>query len=283
MKAIFLLVFFAGLSVPAAAAPAPAKDPADKAIDDIQAVGKRFAAAACPAPAALTHRVSAKLSRRPVYYTQGLLYHKGALYESTGLYGLSGLYKVDPVTGAYQQLSANAKQFFGEGLARINRQLFQLTWKEGTVFVYDLDVKGVQPSPSMRYAREGWGLTTDDRNLIASDGSAQLHFLNPADLSTSRSLAIFLERRPVENLNELEYARGKIFANVFMTDTILRIDPATGCVDGTLDLSGLLSKAARTTLAYGEVLNGIAYDPAEDVFYITGKNWPAIYKMKIGN
>ena len=239
--------------------------------------------AACPVPEALSHRVTAKLSRKPVYYTQGLVYHNGALYESTGLYGKSGLYKIDPVTGAYQQLSLNAKQFFGEGLAKLGRQLFQLTWKEGTVFVYDLEAKGVLPSPSMTYAREGWGLTTNDRHLIASDGGSKLHYLNPADLSTARSLPVLLERQPVENLNELEHARGKIFANVFMTDVILRIDPATGCVDGTLDLSGLQSKAERDALAYGEVLNGIAYDPAEDAFYVTGKNWPAIYKLKIGN
>lgn len=240
-------------------------------------------AAACPVPEALSQRVIAKVSRRPDYYTQGLIYHNGALYESTGLYGKSGLYKIDPVTGAYQQLKANPKQYFGEGLARLGRQLFQLTWKEGTVFVYDLEAKGVQPSPSMSYAREGWGLTTNDVHLIASDGSSALYYLNPADLSVARSLPVFMERQPVENLNELEHARGKIFANVYMTDVILRIEPATGCVDGTLDLSGLLSKAERGALAHGEVLNGIAYDPDEDVFYVTGKNWPAIYKLKIGN
>lgn len=276
-SAVLSLVCFAGLTVTAAAA-----EPADKVVADMKAVGQRFAAA-CPAPATLSHKVGSRLARRPDYYTQGLLYHKGTLYESTGLYGKSGLYKIDPVSGAYRQLTANPKQYFGEGLARLNDRLFQLTWKEGTVFVYDLDAKGILPSPSMSYPREGWGLTTDDRHLIASDGSAQLHFLNPADLSIARSLSIFLERRPVENLNELEYVRGKIFANVYMTDTILRIDPATGCADGTLDLSGLLSKAERAALAYGEVLNGIAYDPAEDVFYVTGKHWPAIYKLKIGN
>lgn len=256
MKALLTLVFFAGLAAPAAA---------------------------CPVPEVLSHRLITKVARQPDYYTQGLLYHKGALYESTGLYGKSGLYKIDPVSGAYRQLSSNPKQYFGEGLARLNGQLFQLTWKEGTVFVYDLDAKGILPSPSMSYAREGWGLTTTDGgNLIASDGSSQLHVLVPADLSTSRSIPVFLANEPVHNLNELEYARGKIFANVFMTDMILRINPATGCVDGTLDLSGLLSKAERDALAHGEVLNGIAYDPAEDAFYVTGKNWPAIYKLKIG-
>jgi len=241
-------------------------------------------AAACPAPAVLSYKTTAKLSRKPVYYTQGMVYHNGALYESTGLYGQSGLYKINPMTGAYQQLAANPKTYFGEGLARLGRQLFQLTWKEGTVFVYDLEAKGIVPSPSMSYAREGWGLTTTDGgNLIASDGSSSLFVLVSADLSTSRTMPVFLERQPVDQLNELEYARGKIFANVFMTDAIIRINPATGCVDGMLDMSGLLTKAERDALAHGEVLNGIAYDPAEDLFYVTGKNWPAIYKLKIGN
>lgn len=239
--------------------------------------------AACPVPAALTYKTTAKLARKPLYYTQGLVYHNGALYESTGLYGQSGLYKIDPASGAYLKLSANPNQYFGEGLAKFGRQLFQLTWKEGTVFVYDLEAKGIVPSPSMAYPREGWGLTTNGSHLIASDGGSKLHYLNPADLSTARSLPVLMGRDPVANLNELEHAKGKIFANVFMTDIILRIDPATGCVDGTLDLSGLLSKAERDALAHGEVLNGIAYDPAEDLFYVTGKNWPAIYKLKIGN
>lgn len=256
MKALLSLVFFAGLA---------------------------SQAAACPVPVALTHKVTAKLSRKPVYYTQGLVYHNGALYESTGLYGKSGLYKIDPASGAYLKLSANPNQYFGEGLAKFGRQLFQLTWKEGTVFVYDLEAKGVVPSPSMTYAREGWGLTTNGSHLIASDGGSKLHYLNPADLATARSLPVLMGRDPVANLNELEHAKGKIFANVFMTDIILRIDPATGCVDGSLDLSGLLSKAERDALQHGEVLNGIAYDPAEDAFFVTGKNWPAIYKLKIGN
>lgn len=243
------------------------------------------AAAACPAPAALTYKATAKLPRKPAYYTQGLIYHQGALYESTGLYGLSGLYKIDPVTGAYQRLAANPKRYFGEGLARIGRQLYQLTWKEGTVFVYDLDAaKGVLPSPPMSYAREGWGLTTSDGgNLIASDGSSSLFVLVPADLSTSRTVPVMLENQPVHQLNELEYARGRVFANVYMSDMIVRIDPATGCVDGTLDLSGLLTRAERDALAHGEVLNGIAYDPGTDAFFVTGKNWPAIFKLKIGN
>lgn len=241
-------------------------------------------AAACPPPAALTWKATAKLARQPVYYTQGLIFHGGALYESTGLYGQSALYKIDPVTGAYQRLAANPKQYFGEGLARLGRQLYQLTWKEGTVFVYDLDAKGVQRSPAMSYAREGWGLTaTDDGNLIASDGSSSLFVLVPADLSTSRIVPVSWEKQPVHQLNELEFARGKVFANIYMTDAIVRIDPKTGCVDGTLDMSGLLTKAERAALAHGEVLNGIAYDPAEDAFFVTGKNWPAIYKLKIGN
>jgi glutamine cyclotransferase len=238
----------------------------------------------CPAPRPLSYRVlesRGRISRARGYYTQGLLYHQGSLYESTGLYGRSGLYKIDPRTGRYDRLYRLPKQYFGEGLALLNKELFQLTWKEETIFVYELDSK--RPQRSLTYSREGWGLTTDGQNLISSDGSSRLQFLDPQDLSVRRTLEVRRGYTPLEQLNELEYAQGAIWANVYYSNEMVHINPQTGCVEGVVDFSRLLSDRERSRLKNGEVLNGIAYDPQEELFYITGKNWPAIFKIKIKN
>jgi glutaminyl-peptide cyclotransferase len=209
-------------------------------------------------------------------YTQGLVYRGGFLYESTGLYGRSSVRQVRLETGAVVRQQPLDERYFGEGLAEWNGRLFQLTWQGGLGFVYDRDTFRLERS--FRYAGEGWGLAHDGRQLILSDGTAQLRFLDGSTLGETRRVTVRDGGAPVRELNELEVVRSEVLANVWHSDRIARIDPATGTVVGWIDLSGLLSPGDVTDPE--AVLNGIAYDEAGDRLFVTGKLWPKVFEVR---
>lgn len=211
-------------------------------------------------------------------FTQGLVFVDGHLYESTGRQGHSSLRMVDLATGWVLKEYDLPKQYFGEGLTDWGDTLVQLTWTSGVAFVYDRSTFTVRRT--FHYTGEGWGLTHDSTSLILSDGSATLRFLDPNSFREIRKLNVRDENnRPLPNLNELEYVRGQIYANIWHEDRIARISPRTGRVLGWIDLSGLLK--ADEISDPEAVLNGIAYDAKSDRLVVTGKLWPKLFEIKI--
>lgn len=209
-------------------------------------------------------------------YTQGLFFHDGDLYESTGMHGKSTFRKVDLATGdALRKLNFD-KQYFVEGSVILGNELYILTWESRVAFVYDANT--LEYKSSWKYPREGWGLTTDGKHLIASDGTANLYFMNN-QFALDRKQLVTIDGRPVRWLNELEYIKGKVWANVYTSDEIVIVNPKNGKVEGVIDCKGLLPKNLRTDST--DVLNGIAYDPRTDKIYLTGKNWPKLYEVKL--
>jgi glutaminyl-peptide cyclotransferase len=214
----------------------------------------------------------------PEAFTQGLLYVDGHLYESTGRNGQSSLRMVDLTTGQVLQKYDLPAEYFGEGLTEWGSDLIQLTWTTEKAFVYDRFSFSIRRT--MRYKGEGWGLTHDERSLILSDGSSILRFFDPQSFREVRTLAVTDRGKPVKNLNELEYVRGEIYANIWETDRIARISPRTGKVIAWIDLSGLIDKRRLTDP--DAVLNGIAYDAKTDKLFVTGKLWPNLFEIRIG-
>ncbi len=209
-------------------------------------------------------------------YTQGLFFEDGQLYESTGQYGQSTFRKVDLKTGEPQRKLDFSRKYFVEGSVMFGNELFVLTWTNRVAFVYDAST--LEYKATYSYPREGWGLTTDGESLIASDGSASLYFMGK-DFRVSRKVTVKMNGQPVRFLNELEYIDGKIWANVYTSDLIVIIDPATGNVEAVVDCTCLLPDRLRT--GDTDVLNGIAYNPADRKIYLTGKNWPKLYEVRL--
>jgi len=211
-------------------------------------------------------------------FTQGLVYDRGVLYESTGLVGRSSLRKVALETGEVLQSHALTGDYFGEGIALLGDRLVQLTWRSNTGFVYDRE--SFEVLRTFEYPTEGWGITYDGQRLIMSDGSATLHFWDPDSLAEIGQVQVSGEYGPVAHLNELEFVRGKIYANVWLTNLVAVVDPQSGRVTAWIDLTGLLSPED-----YGEqhvdVLNGIAYDAEGDRLFVTGKLWPKLFEIKL--
>jgi glutamine cyclotransferase len=215
----------------------------------------------------------------PTAFTQGLQFVDGTLYEGTGLNGRSSIRKVKLETGEVLEKRDVPSQYFGEGITIWQSDLIELTWQSEVAFVYDKNT--LQQKRTFKYLGEGWGLTHDGTNLIMSDGSDRLRLLDPATFAERRRLHVMDGEYAVRNLNELEYVKGEIYANIWLTDYIARIAP-DGHVVGWIDLSGLLSPAERLTAeASGGVLNGIAYDAAKDRLFVTGKLWPKLFEIKI--
>jgi len=229
-------------------------------------------------PADAPERLVVKiLSVRPhdaAAYTQGLLLHGGSVFESAGLYGESSLREVEPVTGKVTRRLSLPREYFAEGLALVGDHLIQLTWKEEKAFVYGL--ADFKPAGELRYDGEGWGLCFDGRRLVMTDGSDRLTFRDPQTFAVLGEVHVTLAGRPIDQLNELECAEGAIYANVWQTDDILRIDPTLGKVTAVIDASGLLTAAERRKT---DVLNGIAWDPEKKSFLITGKLWPKMFEV----
>jgi glutaminyl-peptide cyclotransferase len=219
-----------------------------------------------------SYRVVATHPHDPSAFTQGLVYADGVFYEGTGLYGRSSLRRVDPPTGQVQQKVDLAPPYFGEGVALVGDTLYQLTWKEHTSFTYDRH--NFAATGQFTYTTEGWGLTYDGRSLIMSDGSNTLYFRDPVNFEETGRVQVFDGATPVTLLNELEFIGGEVYANVWQTDRIARIDPQTGRVSAWIDLTGL--RPPQT-----DVLNGIAYDAGQDRLFVTGKLWPYLYEIAL--
>lgn len=209
-------------------------------------------------------------------YTQGLFFHDGQMYESTGIAGESTFRKVDIQTGKPLRKLDFADKYFVEGSVVLGDDLYILTWHNNVAFVYDINT--LEYKSTWSYPREGWGLTTDGKSLIASDGSATLYFMTK-EFKLERQVTVKLHGRPMRLLNELEYIDGKIWANVYMTNMVVVIDPATGTVESVIDCAGLLDPGLRT--ADTDVLNGIAYDSTTGKIYMTGKNWPLLFEIRL--
>jgi len=212
----------------------------------------------------------------PNAFTQGLQYVNGVLYEGTGLNGRSSIRRVELETGKVLQRREVPPTHFGEGITVFNSDLFELTWQTHVAFVYD--PTSFEPKKQFSYPGEGWGLTHDGTSLIMSDGSDELRYLDPATFAEKRRLKVTAAGAPLRNLNELEYVKGEIFANIWQTDYVVRIAPASGRVTAYIDLRGLLTPAER---ANTDVLNGIAYDEGRDRLFVTGKLWPKLFEIKI--
>lgn len=210
-------------------------------------------------------------------FTEGLLIHNGKLFESTGDKE-SWVATVDIKTGRTDRKVELDKKYFGEGMSILNNKLYYLTWKHKTGFIYDM--KGFKQIGEFSYETEGWGMTTDGTNLIMSDGTDKLYFLDSATLKPVRTLPVTIKGRPVQALNELEFIDGYIFANVWMTSTVLKIDIKTGEVEGMLDLTEVTERV-REIKPQIDVLNGIAWHPQTRLLLVTGKFWPHIYVLKM--
>jgi glutamine cyclotransferase len=216
-------------------------------------------------------------------FTQGLEFYKGQLYESTGLEGRSTLRTVDLKTGAVKQLHKLAPKEFGEGITVLNDTLYQLTWENHIVFVYD--PKTLKLIRQMTWNGEGWGITNNGKSLILSDGSDKLYFCRPSDLKLEKVLSVTDHLGPLNNLNELEYVNGSVYANRIEYNYIVKINPSNGFVTGKLDFTDILKKYAKIDLTYiqtnphGAVLNGIAWNPENKKMYITGKLWPLLFEL----
>ena len=209
-------------------------------------------------------------------YTQGLFFSGGRFYESTGQFGESTFREVELATGKALSKLDFQRKYFAEGSVMLDGKLFILTWLNKVAFVYDAAT--LEYKQTYSYPREGWGLTTDGKSLIASDGSARLYFLTP-EFKQERVVDVKMDGRPVRNLNELEYIDGKVWANVYMTDMIVIINPADGQVEASIDCTGLLPRQLRSPKT--DVLNGIARDPSSGKIYLTGKYWPRLYEIKL--
>jgi glutamine cyclotransferase len=239
-----------------------------------------FAQPACPQPKRMNFRVDSEIRRDIRGFTQGLEVRGDKLFESTGaLAGGTRLTTIDPKTGKVTVMADFGRSFFGEGLTIFHDQIYQLSWQEHAAFVYDLNGKIVR---RMDNPRDGWGLTNDGVNLIATDGGDRLYFVNPANFSLVRSVLVLAGKEPVRALNELENVDGKIYANIFTTWDIVRIDPKTGCVEARADLEPLWNRMSADEHTYIDsdsnyVLNGIAYDAKAKLFYVTGKSWRYIF------
>lgn len=225
-----------------------------------------------------TYEVINTYPHDPNAFTQGLVYEDGILYEGTGLYGESTLRETELETGKVVREVALGDSFFGEGITILNDRLYQLTWRENTGFIYEPAT--FELLADWTYPTEGWGITHDGSRIIMSDGSNRLYFLDPDSLAEIDRVAVIdAQQRPINLLNELEYVKGELFANVWQTNLIVRLNPETGEILGWINLEGLLDLTA-VTQTY-DVLNGIAYDEVNDRLFVTGKWWPQLYEIKL--
>jgi glutamine cyclotransferase len=235
-----------------------------------------FAASAQTAPVH-SYKIVATYPHDPKAYTQGLQYVNGVLYEGTGLNGESSIRKVNLTTGAVLKSQPISSFYFGEGITVLGNRLYELTWQNSVAFVYDAST--FQKLDTFHYPGEGWGLTYDGKRLVMSDGTSALRFIDPATFRELDRIPVRDGSRPIKELNELEYIEGEIWANVYQTDRIARIDPRTGQVNSWVDCTGLLKQADRTPET--DVLNGIAYDAQRKRIFVTGKRWPKLFQIQV--
>ncbi len=228
-------------------------------------------------PENLTYTIVATYPHDPSAFTQGLQIIDGQLYEGTGLRGQSSLRKVDLSTGAVQQSISLDPAYFGEGITVLGDRIYQLTWQAQVAFLYERDT--FEKIAEFSYPTEGWGLTFDGAQLVMSDGTANIYFRDPETFDVTRTITVTDGDQQIHMLNELEYINGEIYANIWQTDWIVRIDPATGNVTAWLDMAGLLDNVEVTQPV--NVLNGIAWDADAEKLYVTGKLWPALFEIEL--
>ena len=228
-------------------------------------------------PVRYTYIVKASHPHATDSYTQGLYFDDGVLWEGTGQYGSSVLQRIDPADGRPEVLVRLPKEEFGEGIARVGDRIYQLTWQNNTAHIYD--ARTLEKIRDVRYPGEGWGLASDGERLYLSDGSERIWEVDPDTFRRGRSITVTAAGEPVRFLNELEWIEGKIWANVYTTDYVVIIDPATGHVEGIVDFTGLLPDGETTPST--DVLNGIAYDAAARRIFVTGKNWSRLFEIEI--
>ena len=226
-----------------------------------------------------SYEVVNRYPHEPTAYTQGLRYADGMMYEGTGRRGQSVLKKYSLEDGRVVQSRRLGDRYFGEGIEIVEDRIFQLTWQAHMVFVYDLET--FDQLDTFYNPTEGWGLTYDGSELILSDGSANLYFIDPENFVTTRTIQVSLDGNPVSSLNELEYIDGEVWANIWQTDFIVRIDPETGQVNSLVNLTGLADQTTRYESGIEAVLNGIAYDRERQRLFVTGKLWSDIFEIRL--
>ena len=258
MRTLLAAIFLAAASCSPSTAPAPA------------------ATSAAPAVPVFNFQVVNTYPHDKAAFTEGLQFVDGAMYESTGMEGTSWVRRYDLATGAVQAEHVIDKQYFGEGSVVLADKIVSVTWKNQKGFI--LDRATLAPKGEFTYTGEGWGMTTDGAKVFMSDGSSSIRVMDPGTLAETGAIKVTMNGRPVDQLNELEFIKGEIWANVFQTDRIVRIDPATGKVNSVVYLANLLSPQDRQGV---DVLNGIAYDAVGDRIFVTGKYWPKIFEIKI--
>lgn len=230
-----------------------------------------------PPPKQYTYEVVKSYPHDDNAYTQGLFIHNNLLYESTGQRGQSTLRKVDLPTGRVLKSVALDNQYFGEGITELNGKIYQLTWQSQKGFVYNLET--FEKIGEFTYSTEGWGITTDGTYLLMTDGSSHVRFIDPQTFKEVKSIEVYTDQGVVNLLNELEYINGELWANVYTQDVIVAINPATGAVTKVVDMRNLLPASLHTDNT--EVLNGIAYNGQTKQLYVTGKNWPRLYEVRL--
>jgi glutaminyl-peptide cyclotransferase len=233
--------------------------------------------AAIPAPATLNYTVLNVYPHDTSSFTEGLLVHEGSLLESTGNKGRSKLLQVDIKTGKIKKSIKLADDFFGEGITVLNGKIYQLTYQEHKVFVYDLNFKKLPQEFEWPY--EGWGMTTDGKSLLINTGGSNIYFVNPETFKIERTLGVSNNNGYVSMINEMEWVDGSIYANVWQTNEIIKINAQTGLVEAKADFTDILKKS-NVQDSTADVLNGIAYNSSTKTFYVTGKWWPALFEIK---
>lgn len=232
------------------------------------------------APVRYTYRIEKVFPHDPKAYTQGLIYQDGYMYEGTGQYGESSIRKIDMKNGKVLSVLNIDNQLFGEGITIYKDKIYQITWRSGKGFIYDLSTFSLEST--FTYNSEGWGITTANDHLIMSDGSNKLYHIAPSTFNIIKEIEVYDNNGEVTQLNELEYIDGLVWANVWLTDRIVAIDPETGVVKADMDMSDLLSPAEKAaTNDKDDVLNGIALNPEKNTFYITGKRWPKMFEITV--
>lgn len=235
------------------------------------------------APSIINYQILTQYPHDTSAYTQGLEFYNGKLYESTGDYQNSDIRITDYKTGkVLQQHKMGTETIFGEGITFLNGKMYQLTWQNKLVNVYNAD-NITRPVATFQWPYEGWGITNNGRELIISDGSSNLYFVNPADFKVLNSIAVQSDKGPIENINELEYVDGVIYANIYQTNAIIRIDPASGHVLSVLNMPPNFATEQANRNPRADVLNGIAYDSTKKTFLLTGKRWDMMYEVKMNN
>ncbi|HEX9585226.1 MAG TPA: glutaminyl-peptide cyclotransferase [Gammaproteobacteria bacterium] len=238
-------------------------------------LGPVFAPASAEAPARYGYRIVAAYPHDAAAFTQGLVFHGGFLYESTGRFGASSVRKVELETGRVVNIRELPENRFGEGLTVVGDRLVQLTWRSRTGYLYDLE--NLEPAGQFHYPTEGWGLAYDGERLLLSDGSATIYLMDPETFGLTGRIAVHDRGRSVSRLNELEFVNGFIYANVWLSTRIAKIDPRSGRVAGWIELAGLVPPASSGA----DVLNGIAYERNSGTFLVTGKLWPRLFMINI--